>query len=128
MTRRTERINELIREELSELIMRDLRDPRLDGLISITRVDTTPDLLNARVDVSVMSETADQNEAIKALNAAAGYLHRELVHRLELRRVPFLNFRLDNSIAEGAAMLTHIERVIHEDQATTEQAGGGSEA
>ena len=119
MTRRTERINELIREELSELIMRDLRDPRLDGLISITRVDTTPDLFNARVDVSVMSETADQAEAIKALNAAAGYLHRELVHRLELRRVPFLNFRLDNSIAEGAAMLTHIEQALLEDERKT---------
>ncbi len=126
MTRRTERINELIREELSDLIMRELRDPRLDGLISITRVDTTPDLLNARVDVSVMSETADQAEAIKALNAAAGYLHRELVHRLELRRVPFLNFRLDNSIAEGAAMLTHIEQALHEDKAASEHTKPGS--
>jgi ribosome-binding factor A len=119
MSRRTERINELIREELSDLIMRELRDPRLDGLISITRVETTPDLFNARVDVSVMSETADQAEAIKALNAAAGYLHRELVHRLELRRVPFLHFRLDTSIEEGAAVLAHIEEALHEDQASS---------
>ena len=127
MTRRTERINELIREELSDLIMRELRDPRLDGLISITRVDTTPDLFNARVDVSVMSETADQAEAIKALNAAAGYLHRELVHRLELRRVPFLTFRLDNSIAEGAAVLSHIDQALHEDE-TIEHSGGARDA
>jgi ribosome-binding factor A len=55
MSRRTERVSELIRHELSDLLMRELRDPRLDGLISITRVDLSPDLYNARVFVSVMS-------------------------------------------------------------------------
>jgi ribosome-binding factor A len=117
MSRRTERVNELIREELSELILHELRDPRLDGLMSITRVEVSPDLYNARVHVSVMSETADQAEAIKALNTAAGYLHKELVHRLEMRRVPFLTFQLDKSIEEGAAILAHIDEVLHEDSA-----------
>jgi ribosome-binding factor A len=115
MSRRIERVNELIREELSDLIMRDLRDPRLDGLISITHVEVTPDLYNARVSVSVMSETANPPDAIKALNAAAGYLHKELVHRLEMRRVPFLTFQLDKSIEEAASVLAHIDEVIHED-------------
>ena len=115
MSRRTERVNELIREELSDLILRDLRDPRLDGLISLTRVEVTPDLYNARIHVSVMSETADQAAALKALNAAAGYLHKELVHRLEMRRIPFLTFVLDKSIEEGAAVLLHIDEVLHED-------------
>jgi ribosome-binding factor A len=117
MTRRTERIQELIREELSDMIMRDLRDPRLDGLISLTRVEVTPDLSNARIFVSVMSETTDPKEALKALQSASGYLHKELVHRLELRKVPFLNFRLDTSIAEGAAVLAHIEQARREDDA-----------
>ncbi len=115
MARRIERVNELIRHELSEMLLRDLRDPRLDGLISITHVDVTPDLYDARIFVSVMSETADQADAIKALNAAAGYLHKELVHRLEMRRVPFLTFQLDKSIEEGAAVLAHIDEVLHED-------------
>ena len=116
MSRRTERINELIREELSELIMRDLRDPRLEnGLISITHVEVSPDLYNARVMVSVMSETADPEEAIKALKAAGGFLHKELVHRLNIRRVPFLEFKLDTSIAEGAAVLAHLDDVRRED-------------
>lgn len=117
MTRRTERIQELIREELSDLIMRDLRDPRLDGLISLTRVEVSPDLSNARIFVSVMSETTNQQDALKALQAASGYLHKELVHRLELRKVPFLNFRLDTSIAEGAAVLAHIDEARREDEA-----------
>lgn len=115
MSRRTERVQELIREELSDMLLRELRDPRLDGLISITRVEVSPDLYNARIFVSVMSETADQADAIEALNAAAGFLHKELVHRLDMRRVPFLSFRLDTSIEEGAAILAHLNQVIHEE-------------
>jgi ribosome-binding factor A len=116
MTRRTERIQELIREELSELIMHELRDPRLNGVISLTRVEVTPDLSNARIFVSVMSETASPEEAVKALQAASGFLHKELVHRLEMRKVPFLNFRLDTSISEGAAVLAHIQQARAEDE------------
>jgi ribosome-binding factor A len=116
MSRRIERVNELIRHELSDLLMREMRDPRLEGLISITRVDVTPDLYNARIYVSVMSETADQADAIKALTAAAGYLHKELVHRLEMRRVPFLTFQLDKSIEEGAAVLAQMDRVMRQQE------------
>jgi ribosome-binding factor A len=117
MSRRIERVNELIRDELSDLLLREVQDPRLEGLISITHVDVSPDLYNARVFVSIMSETADPGEALKALNAGAGFFHRELKHRLEMRRVPFLSFRLDLSIQQGAAMLAHIDEVIHEDEA-----------
>jgi ribosome-binding factor A len=120
MTRRTERVNELIREELSDLLLRELRDPRLDGLISITRVEVSPDLYNAKVDVSVMSETASPADALKALNAAAGFLHKELVHRLEMRRVPFLTFHLDRSIEEGAAVLAHLDEVIRDEDSKPE--------
>jgi ribosome-binding factor A len=115
MNRRIERVQELIREELSDMIMNDLRDPRLEGLISLTRVEVSMDLSNARVYVSVMSETTDPQDAVKALQAASGYLHKELVHRLDMRKVPFLNFRLDTSIAEGAAVLTHIEEARRTD-------------
>jgi ribosome-binding factor A len=116
MSRRTERVNELIRHELSDMILHELRDPRLEGLISITRVEVSPDLYNARVHVSVMSETADQADAIRALNTAAGFLHKELVHRLDMRRVPFLTFQLDKSIEEGATVLAHIDEVMQEEE------------
>lgn len=120
MSRRTERVSELIRHELSDLLLRELRDPRLDGLISITRVEISPDLYNARVFVSIMSETASPDDALKALNAAAGFLHKELVHRLEMRRVPFLTFHLDKSIEEGAAVLAHIDQVIRAEDGESE--------
>ncbi len=112
MSRRTERVSELIRQEISDLLLREIRDPRLDGLISITRVEASPDLYNARIFVSVMSETASPDDALKALNSAAGFLHKELVHRLEMRRVPFLTFHLDTSIEDGAAVLAHLDEVI----------------
>jgi ribosome-binding factor A len=122
MSRRIERVNELIRHELSDLLLREVRDPRLDGLISITRVEVTPDLYNARIHVSIMSETASPADAVKALNAAAGYLHKELVHRLEMRRVPFLSFQLDKSIEEGATVLAHLNQVLS-DEGESNQGG-----
>jgi ribosome-binding factor A len=117
MSRRTERVNDLIRDELSDLMLREVRDPRLGGLISITHVEVTPDLFNARVFVSVMGSQGEQTEALRALNAAASFFHRELKARLQMRRVPFLVFRLDTSIAEGAEMLAHLNQVARQDQA-----------
>ena len=121
MSRRTERVNELIRHELSDLLLRELRDPRLDGLISLTRVEVSPDLYNARVLVSVMSETANPDDALKALNAAAGFLHKELVHRLDMRRVPFLTFQMDTTIEDGATVLAHLDRVLQDTNSESEE-------
>jgi ribosome-binding factor A len=112
-----ERLNDLIRDELSDLILREVRDPRLGGLISITRVETAPDLSTARVFVSIMADSDEQAEAMKALNAAASFFHRELKSRIDIRRVPFLVFRQDTSIEKGAEMLALLNQVTHEDEA-----------
>jgi ribosome-binding factor A len=117
MSRRTERVNDLIRDELSDLLLREVRDPRLDGLISITRVEVTPDLYNARIFVSVMAETADQKQAMHALNAAASFFHRERKQRLQIRRVPFLVFQLDTSIQDGAQVLALMDEVVRQEPA-----------
>lgn len=122
MSRRTERVNELIRDELSDLLLREVRDPRLDALISITRVEVTPDLYNARVFVSVMAPAKEQAEALRALNAAASFFHRELKQRLQMRRIPFLVFRLDTSIEEAAQVLALIEDVAKHDEEHRTQA------
>ena len=118
MSRRTERVNELIRDELSDLLLREVNDPRLGGLISITRVEVTPDLFNARIFVSIMQPPAAQASALRALNAAASFFHRELKSRIQIRRVPFLVFKLDTSIEEGAQVLAHINEVMREDAKT----------
>ena len=120
MSRRTERVNELLRDELGQLLLHEVSDPRLGGLISITRVEVTPDLLSARVFVSVMAASGEQTDALSALNAAVAYLHRALKQRLTIRRVPFLSFRLDTSIAEGAAVLSQLDEALRQDRAQQE--------
>ncbi len=111
MSRRTERVNDLIRDEIADLLLREVKDPRLGGLISITQVEVTPDLANARVFVSVMGDEKEQADAMRALTAAAAFFHRELKKRMAIRRVPFLTFRLDTSIARGAEVLSLINQV-----------------
>ena len=96
------RINEEVQRELSELI-RSLKDPRVQTMLSITRVDTTSDLRYAKVYVSVLEE-AREKEAMKGLKSAGGWLRRELGQRLQLRYTPELVFELDDSLKYGAHM------------------------
>ena len=100
-------INEEIQKELSALL-RTVKDPRVqDVMISITRVETTPDLRWAKVYVSFLQ--ADRaRDAIKGLKSAGGYLRRELGRALNLRYTPELNWELDDSITYGAKMLALI--------------------
>jgi ribosome-binding factor A len=114
MTRRTDRVNELLRETLSELFLREVKDPRVSHeLLSITEVDVSPDLRRAIVYVSHMGTEAERAAALDALGHAAHFLQREMGHRLKLRRVPELTFRFDPSIERGARLTS----LIHEAQA-----------
>lgn len=98
------RINEEIQKELSAMI-RNLKDPRVqDTMISITRVETTPDLRYAKVYVSFLQEDRAA-EALKGLKSASGYLRRELGSRLQLRYTPELVWQEDHSITYGAHIL-----------------------
>ena len=106
---RSGRINEEIQRELSSLI-RTVKDPRVHGLVSITAVDTTPDLRYAKIFVSVLDKS-DVKEVVKGLRSAGGYLRRELGRSLQLRYTPELTFVADDSIAEGAHILELIEKL-----------------
>ena len=110
------RINEEIQKELSSLI-RNLKDPRVqDTMISITRVETTPDLRWAKVYASFLQEEKAA-DALKGLKSASGYLRRELGRALQLRYTPELQWALDDSITYGAKMLKLINslEVRHDD-------------
>lgn len=113
-TNRINRINEDIQRELAGL-MRTVKDPRVHGLISITRVDTTTDLRYCRVCVSVLDHS-DVNEVVKGLRSAAGYLRRELGRALTLRYTPELQFQADDSIERGVRMVSMIDRILEEDE------------
>ena len=103
------RINEEIQRELSDLI-RGLKDPRVQTMLSITRVDTTSDLRYAKVHISVL-EKSRENEAMKGLRSAGGWLRRELGQKLQLRYTPELVFELDDSLKYGAHMYDLLSRL-----------------
>ena len=99
------RINEEIQREMSSLI-RTVKDPRVAdaGMVSVTAVETTPDLKYAKIYVSVLDKSASA-QALKGLKSASGYLRRELGHALNLRNTPELSFVRDDSIDKGAHIL-----------------------
>ena len=97
------RINEEIQRELASLIP-NVKDPRVSGLISVTAVDTTPDLRYAKIYISVLDKS-DCAQVLKGLKSASGYLRRELDHALQLRYTPELTFVRDDSIDQGAHIL-----------------------
>ena len=97
------RINEEIQRELSSLI-RTVKDPRVSGMISVTAVNTTPDLKFCKVYISVLDKS-DVAQVLKGLKSASGYLRRELGRALNLRNTPELTFVRDDSIDQGAHIL-----------------------
>ena len=97
------RINEEIQRELASLIP-NVKDPRVTGMISVTAVDTTPDLRYAKIFISVLDKT-DCQQVLKGLKSASGYLRRELGRSLSLRYTPELTFVQDDSIDKGAHIL-----------------------
>jgi len=113
---RAERVSDEILRRLTEIISRELKDPRVSFLSSITRVQMSPDLRYAKVYVSVMGTADEQRDNIAALRHAAGFLRHELGVDLRLRHTPELQFILDASLSEGDRVLQLINEVESEHQ------------
>ena len=113
-TNRINRINEDIQRELAALF-RTVKDPRVQGFISITRVETTSDLRHCKIFVSML-DRSDVKEVVKGLKSASGYLRRELGRVLSLRYTPELHFVADDSIERGVRMVSMIDSVLEEDE------------
>ena len=111
MSRRTDRINEQLREEISTLLARQVKDPRLDSVISITRVVTSGDLRSATVYISVMGKQAARDAALEGIRSAASFLRRELRNRINMRHTPFMTYQLDDSLEEADQLLRLMNQV-----------------
>ena len=121
MSRRIDRVNELLRLEISQVLARQIKDPRLSGVITITEVRTSSDLRSALVLLSVMGDEEAKQSALAGIQSAAKFLRRELRGRLTLRYTPFLSFALDDS-------LEHADRLIGiMNQIQADQSGGVAE-
>jgi ribosome-binding factor A len=103
------RVAELIQAEIAELLMRQLKDPRLN-MATISRVEVAPDLRHAHVYVSRVGTEGEQQAAIEGFQRAAGFIRNQLGKRLKLRYIPLLEFQLDTAIAYGV----RISSVLHD--------------
>ena len=110
-SRRTERVNVLLRQTLSEIIARDMKDPRLGPIITIIRVDVSRDLRRAKVYTSILGSPEEGKAVLETLNGASGFLRRELIAHLSLRTIPHMSFIYDNSIEKGTHLLSKITEV-----------------
>lgn len=114
--RRTDRVSVLIQRELSDIIQRELKDPRV-GFCTISQVEVSTDLRYADVKVSVVGDKRQKRNSITGLKSAAGFLRREVVQRIGLRHAPELRFELDDSVDQ----LMRIDRLlkqIHTEEST----------
>jgi len=115
-THRIERVNELIRGEISQMLLRETKDPRLSGYVSINSVQTTPDLRHAKVLVSCVCKDDQKKDILDALSHSAGFFRSNLAKHLKMRRVPELHFAWDSSIERGANLLAYMDKVITEEE------------
>lgn len=117
MTRRTDRVADAIQEEIAELLLREIKDPRI-GMITLTGVRVSADLRHARVLFSVFGEPPRRQEALAGLRSASGFIRAQLARRLKLRVAPEIVFEVDTSLEEAE----RVSRLLKE------SAGEGSES
>jgi ribosome-binding factor A len=118
VTYRRRQVEHLIRAELSELLSRQVNDPRLKGLVTVTEVSASPDLKQARIFISIMGDEEEQGEVFQGLSSACSFLRHELAKRVSLRHIPELSFEKDDSIERGVRLSQLIEHVSAEGSET----------
>jgi ribosome-binding factor A len=113
---RTSRISEEMRKEISSIIMTELKDPRLPSMISVVAVNVTKDLRHAKVYISVFGNDEEKKNAQEGLRSAAGFIRREVGHRMQLRYTPEMHFEIDDSIEHGVYMTKLINETVKVDK------------
>lgn len=106
---RASRLGETLKEEISQMIREELKDPRI-GFVTVTSVEVAEDLGHAKVFVSVLGDSQQSKESLEALNRAAGFIRNEIGRRIRLRYTPEITFKYDSSIEHGA----HIAELLRE--------------
>ena len=114
MAHRVNRVNSLIRQEISQLLHRQVKDPRLGNFIAVTEVSTSADLKYARVFISHIGSEEEKQETLNVLSSASGFFRRELAKRMKLRYIPELSFQWDDSLEKGDHLLQLMDSVTPE--------------
>ena len=110
MTTRQERIKELLKAEISSIIMREMNDPRL-GFVTITDAEITKDLQHAKVYISVLGDEKQKEETLKALQGAAGFIRSEFGKRVVMKMIPDITFKFDTAVEHGTRIFELLQQV-----------------
>ncbi len=110
------RINEEVRRQLQEIVMHELKDPGIDPMTSVTKVEVAPDLKTCRAYISVLGDSSALDATVAALTRAEGFIRRQLAMSVNLRNTPSIRFIADDSIAYGVGMSRIIDEVIASDE------------
>jgi ribosome-binding factor A len=108
--KRLDRVNQLVKEEISTVLQRELKDPRL-GFVSVTEVETSKDLRQAKVFVSVLGDERQWSASLQALHSARGFIRNWLRAHLDMRVTPMLDFRADRSMEHAARIQALLDRL-----------------
>ena len=123
--RRTDRINEQLRQEISLLIRSEVRDPRV-GLATITEVETSPELDHARVYITTLGDEEEKEEILSGLKSAAPFIRGQLGKRLRMRRIPELHFQIDKKLENAMRIENLLREALPPDTpASDEEAANG---
>lgn len=117
------RINGEVKKELSILINREIKDPRINPMTSVIDVEVAPDLKTAKVYISVMGDEDSKNETYQGLKSAASYMRGQLARNLNLRNTPELTFIIDNSIEYGVKMSKLIDEINSQSSRNSDEVG-----
>ncbi len=115
MIQRTDRLNSLLQEVIAEVIMREIRNPKISSLITIKKVEITKDLHYAKVYVSMLGSDLEKKATLKALKSAAGYISTRAAKKVVMRYFPSLTFHMDDTLEDEIRIQSLLEK-IHEEQ------------
>src|SRR5438270_6435726 len=119
---RKERLEQLLRREISEIIHREVKDPRI-GFVTVTDAEVSGDLSYAKVFVSVLGTMEQQEATLKGLNSATRFIRGEFGQRIKMRQVPEISFRFDKSIQHGARIHELLEQVKQQEATGAQEEG-----
>jgi len=126
MSMRMLKINSLMKRELSQIIQQEVKDPRI-GFVTVTGVEVSADLRHAKVFCSVMGDKKKREETMKGLNSAKGYIQVELGHRIKIKFMPELFFKLDESLDHAIHIQEVLNKIHEEDEKRTGEARHATE-
>ena len=126
-SQRLQRVSNLLRAEISTILLRKIKDPRI-SLTTITEINVAPDLKNATIFVSVYGNSEQQEKVMQGLGSAANFIRSELMRVLDLRPIPQLQFKLDEALARGTHILDILDQVLDEEQESEPDRNPGNSA